>query len=610
MNIGKHILVVDDEKRNRNLLQAMLKSLGYSSEVASNGTEALAMLDMSFDLVLLDVMMPGMDGFEVTRRIRSSQDCSDIPIVMVTVLTNKRDRLEAVGAGANDFISKPVDKVELKVRMESLLKMKAAQDEIKRHRADLEVIVEKRTAALAESEERLRAIFEAAQDCIFVQNSSLQYTHVNPAVERLFGKPAADLVELTDEDLFGEEAGRHNREVAERVLRGETVEEERTRLVNGIPTTFLEIKVPIRNASGRINGLCGILRNITDRKDVQTRLHRIVPDRPTSEAMRQTIDKALLVAETDSTVLLAGESGSGKDHLARFIHEHSKRADGPYFTINCAALARELAESELFGHEAGAFTGATRRKRGLLELAEGGTLLLNEIGELPLSLQAKLLTFLDTRTFSRVGGEKTIRVSARLIAATNRDLEKEISEGRFRADLFHRLNVYSVFVPPLRQRIEDIPILARKLMQELTSEMQLDRTPEIDSVAMRKLCRYSWPGNVRELRNVLERSLILSRGGQLKIDLVEDEAFHDEVSQTDWTWTATFPLRESLTNMANDLKRSLIEQALEKCSGKRTEAARLLKISRDSLKRQMKTLGFYSPDHEHRVRVSPRNKVL
>ncbi len=597
MNVEKHILVVDDEQVNRNLFQAMLKSLGYSSDVAANGNEALAKLDSSFELVLLDVMMPEMDGFEVTRRIRGNSDCSDVPIIMVTLLTNKQDRLEAVEAGANDFISKPVDKLELKVRMESLLKMKAAQDEIKRHRANLEILVEERTAALSHSEGRLRAIFEAAQDCILVQDTNFRYTHVNPAVEKLFGTSASDLLGFKDEALFGDEGGRHNREVGERVLHGETVEEERTRSVNGIPATFLEIRVPIRDETGEITGLCGILRNVTERKELQTRVQNKAPVGKTSAAMRLTLEKALLVAETDSTVLLTGESGSGKDYLARFIHEHSKRSDGPFFAINCAALAQELAESELFGHEAGAFTGAARRKRGLLELAEGGTLLLNEIGELPLSLQAKLLTFLDTRSFNRVGGEKAIRVSARLIAATNRNLEQEVSQGRFRADLFHRLNVYLVCVPPLRERIEDIPTLAEKLLQELVSEMQLDRIPEIDSSFALRLCSYRWPGNVRELRNVLERSLIISRGRQLKIDLGEEnEQYEDEVPKTDWRWIATFPPAKSLTEMAADFKKSIIEQALETANGRKTQAARLLKVSRDSLKRQMKTLGFYSRD--------------
>ncbi|MHB8204868.1 MAG: sigma 54-interacting transcriptional regulator, partial [Desulfomonilaceae bacterium] len=166
--------------------------------------------------------------------------------------------------------------------------------------------------------------------------------------------------------------------------------------------------------------------------------------------------------------------------MARWIHDHSKRALGPYFSLNCAAISRELAESELFGHERGAFTGAHRRKRGLLELAEGGTLLLNEIGELPLSLQSKLLTFLDTRSFLRVGGEKSLTVNARIISATNRSLDKEVEEGRFLSALFYRINVFGITLPPLRDRIEDIPILLEEIMSRLAVELQLTHIPYID----------------------------------------------------------------------------------------------------------------------------------
>ena len=170
--------------------------------------------------------------------------------------------------------------------------------------------------------------------------------------------------------------------------------------------------------------------------------------------MRDCLELARIAAATNSIILLLGETGSGKDYIARWIDDQSRRSAGPYFALNCAALPRELAESELFGHEAGAFTGARARKKGLLELAEGGTLLLNEIGELPLSLQSKLLTFLDTRSFLRVGGDKGVKVDARLIAATHRDLGQEIAQGRFLEPLFYRLNVFPIQVPPLRERLE------------------------------------------------------------------------------------------------------------------------------------------------------------
>jgi DNA-binding NtrC family response regulator len=306
-----------------------------------------------------------------------------------------------------------------------------------------------------------------------------------------------------------------------------------------------------------------------------------------SEAMRSTLQKARQAAAGDSVVLLLGDSGTGKDYLARFIHNHSSRTDGPFFAINCAAVSPELAESELFGHEPGAFTGARGRKRGLLELAERGTLLLNEIGELSTALQAKLLTFLDTRSFTRVGGEVNISVDARLIAATNRDLQKEVAEGRFRTDLFYRLNVLSIRVPLLCERVQDIPILTREIIGQLVAEMDLSYIPEVDWASMTALSNYSWPGNVRELRNVVERSLMLSSGLTMSIAAV-DLAEHRQ----DWWYRLRFPESRSLNDVIEEAKRALIVEALRRSAGKRQATARLLGISRNALFHHMKSLGI------------------
>ncbi len=305
-----------------------------------------------------------------------------------------------------------------------------------------------------------------------------------------------------------------------------------------------------------------------------------------SQAMRSTLQKARKAASGDSVVLLLGESGTGKDYLARFIHNHSAYAEGPFFAVNCAAVSPQLAESELFGHEPGAFTGARGRKRGLLELAERGTLLLNEIGELSPNVQAKLLTFLDSRTFTRVGGEKSISISARLIAATNRDLEKEVASGRFRTDLFYRLNVLSIRVPLLRERIEDIPDLVREITAQLVAELDLSFTPTLDSTTMKLLAGYAWPGNVRELRNVIERALILSPEGTMSIaepDLKETSG--------DWSYSICFPEKRSLNEVTQEVKRALIVEALRRSEGKRQTAARLLGMSRNAFFHHMKALG-------------------
>ena len=389
----------------------------------------------------------------------------------------------------------------------------------------------------------------------------MKYTHVNPAVETLLGVPAHDIIGKRGQDFFGAEAARHMREGDLRVLAGETVEDEHTRPVRGMFLTFHDVRTPLRDSSGEVVGICKFSRNITDRKGVQPS-SAVTEREPRSKAMIATLERARHGAQTDGIILLLGESGSGKDYMARWIHSKSQRADGPFFSVNCAAIAREIAESEFFGHERGAFTGAMNRKRGLLELAEGGTLLLNEIGELPLSLQTKLLTFLDTRTFTRVGGEKPIGVNARLIAATHRDLELEVSEGRFLEALYYRLNVYAIRVPPLRERSEDIPFIVEEILLNLATEMRLTQVPVIDQGDITKLLRYRWPGNVRELRNVLERAVMLSEGGKVDLVMPSLDAPTDE-----WSYQVRFPEDSQLTDIIQDVTRGLCAEALRRSGG-------------------------------------------
>lgn len=444
---------------------------------------------------------------------------------------------------------------------------------------------------LRESEELFRAIFESASDCIFLKDASLKYTHVNPAMASLFNRPERSLIGKSDESLFGEETAAHTRTVDSRVIAGNTTDEEHTKIINGHPTTFHVTKVPIRDHSGNVIGLCGIARDVTERKKALTTVE--VTDEPyRSEAMTATLAEARRAARTDSIILLTGESGSGKDYMAKYIHDHSRRSSGPFFSVNCAAVAPELAESELFGHEAGAFTGARGRKKGLLELAEGGTLLLNEVGELSLALQAKLLTFLDTKSFTKVGGEKNVTIDARLIAATNRDLEKEVNEGRFRTDLFYRLNVLAIQIPPLRERKDDLPVVVRQIISRLVAEMQLQYVPTIDPSTMERMRNYSWPGNIRELRNVLERALILSRGSDLQLDLAqmgEDSQVQEPPSRE------TAP-GETLNDAVARVKRGIVLDALRRNQGNKSKAARDLGISRFSIIHYIKSLGIKDED--------------
>jgi DNA-binding NtrC family response regulator len=309
-----------------------------------------------------------------------------------------------------------------------------------------------------------------------------------------------------------------------------------------------------------------------------------------SPSSRALFEQAARLAEHDGTVLLLGESGTGKDHLARWIHQHSSRRHGPFFTINCAALSRELAESELFGHESGAFTGTKGRKRGLLELADRGTLLLDEVGELEAALQAKLLTFLDSRTFVRVGGERTVSVSARLLAATNRDLLVEVERGTFRRDLYYRLAVVPLRIPPLRERIDDLPQLVDSLLDSLRHDLSLTEPPTIEEEALTALRRYHWPGNIRELRNVLERALIMSSDGVARrsnLDLVG--------ANENWELVIRFPEHGlSLHEVTRNVARRVVAEALRRATSKQ-EAARLLGISRHALAHQIRVLGLDDP---------------
>jgi len=296
-----------------------------------------------------------------------------------------------------------------------------------------------------------------------------------------------------------------------------------------------------------------------------------------SPAMRKVLELIDKVAPTDATVLVLGESGTGKELVARRIHHTSPRRDKPLVAVHCATFPENLLESELFGYERGAFTGATRRKVGHFEYADGGTIFLDEVGELPASVQAKLLRFLQERQFTRLGGVEPVRVDVRVIAATNRDLEREVREGRFREDLFYRLNVFPIELPPLRERREDIPLLVEHFLR------QRNRPPDVISPeAMEALLAYDWPGNVRELENVIERALILAGEGRITPDLLP---FGRPKAG------AKVELPDEGVNL-EEVERELIIQALEKAGWNKAKAAKLLGITRRRLYSRMEALGI------------------
>ena len=337
----------------------------------------------------------------------------------------------------------------------------------------------------------------------------------------------------------------------------------------------------------------------------------------TSRAIQQVRQMMQQVADTEASVLILGESGTGKEVVARNLHYHSKRLEAPFVPVNCGAIPAELLESELFGHEKGAFTGAISSRAGRFELANGGTLFLDEIGDMPLPMQVKLLRVLQERTFERVGSNKTQSADVRIIAATHKDLEKMIEEGSFREDLYYRLNVFPIEMAPLRERIEDIPLL----MNELISRMEHEKRGSIrfNSAAIMSLCRHDWPGNVRELANLVERMAIMHPYGVIgvaelpkKFRHVDDEdeqlsSLREELQERD-ALMGNLPSLESgallppegidLKEYLGNLEQDLIQQALDDAAGVVARAAERLRIRRTTLVEKMRKYGMNRRDED------------
>jgi len=307
------------------------------------------------------------------------------------------------------------------------------------------------------------------------------------------------------------------------------------------------------------------------------------------------------VADTPTTVLITGESGTGKELVARALHENSSRRDKPFIRVNCAAIPRDLMESELFGYERGAFTGAVSSKPGRFELANGGTLFLDEIGEISVEMQVKLLRVLQESEFERVGGIKTIRVDVRLVASTNRDLRKEIAAGGFREDLFYRLNVVPIHLPSLRDRREDIPRLAQHFITKFNARLHKN-VESVEKDALDRLCSYQWQGNIRELENVTERAVLFCDGPRILLGDLPPEVRGASATATPTPPIAIDPstgidgLKEQVKAARARIERDLILRALEQTTYNVTHAARMLKISRKGLQLKMKELGLRDRD--------------
>jgi DNA-binding NtrC family response regulator len=348
---------------------------------------------------------------------------------------------------------------------------------------------------------------------------------------------------------------------------------------------FLEKPLSPEGVLVTVRAALELNRTRAENRALQAELARRATMIGTGPAMQQVRSLITRVAPTEARVLVTGESGTGKELVAAAIHAASQRRERAFVTVNCAAIPRDLVESEMFGHERGAFTGATERRLGRFELAHGGTLFLDEVGDLSAEAQAKLLRTLETGELQRIGAEMTLRIDTRVVAATNRQLEEAVNDGTFREDLFFRLNVFPIHLPPLRERLEDLPMLVSHLAERVRPRNAATFTEG----ALEVLASYSWPGNIRELANLVERLSILS-GPLVDAQAVRQVLRGAPLSATPGT-TGT-PPSKSLSDAIDDFERNLIASALAQAQGNMAEAARLLQTDRANLYRRMRRLGL------------------
>jgi len=481
---GSRILVVDDTPANLSLMCQSLGIAGYRAMVATSGEVALDLAErFAPDMILLDVTMPGLDGFAVCRRLKQQEATRAIPVIFLTARDETADLLEGFRAGGVDYVTKPFQKEEVLVRIQTHLEK----------------------AGLVRA---LRAKNEALEA-----------------------------------------------EIAQR----QALTQERNKL------------------QGRLS--------LADQREAQRwALGSLVGQSPTLKKVLDDID--LLQDAPNTAVLIVGESGTGKELVARAIHAGSDRREGPFVPVNCAAIPRELADSLLFGHVKGAFTGAEREQAGYFELAQGGTLFLDEVGLMPLELQPKLLRVLEDRRVLLLGAREPRRVEVRVLAATNTDLQAQIRAGAFRQDLYYRLAPFTVQVPALRDRKEDIGLLARHFLQVYALEMGI-QDPMLSAEAEVLLGQYDFPGNVRELKNIVERGLIESRRGQ-----VQPEHLHLTAAETAPAGAAAV---EALPLNLEQAEVLLIKRAMAQSKGNISKAARLLGIERTKLYRYLGRIEQLSP---------------
>ena len=538
-------MVVDDKPTNIKLLFDALKGSGYRTLAALDGEGAVRQAELARpDLILMDVMMGGMDGFEACRQMKRNPVTRDIPVIFMTARVETADKLEGFRAGGVDYLTKPLQHDEALARIEAHLG---------RHRlwADVGLYTETLLEMGASSSPAaawgaLVKLGEKQRDVVGLAlwlggGGRLKRVHTEglepeppgewpvPGTVWAEGQPAvaAGDGEWGAHSTWASRAGVRGYILMPVECRGEGLGVLGVFFAAPLSRGLMERQRWLRILADGLGNALGHARSLGEIERLSEQLRqenallkeevtaaagrgRMVGESP---ALRRVQEQVALAAPTEAPILVLGESGTGKELLAQTIHEGSRRSAAPMIRVNCAAIPRELFESEFFGHVKGSFTGAVKDRAGRFELADGGTLFLDEVGEIPLELQGKLLRVLQEGTFERIGEEKTRKVDVRIVAATNRDLKQAATDGRFRQDLYYRLSVFPVTLPSLRERREDVPALVRHFAGQYARKAGLP-PPEIGEDALGAFMEYPWPGNVRELQNEVERAMILARGGK------------------------------------------------------------------------------------------------
>ncbi len=584
------IMVVEDEQITAADLEASLEDLGYTvTAIASSGKQAIRSAETTLpDLVLMDIRIKGeMDGVDAARQIRQRLD---IPVIYLTAHADDETLERAKSAEPLGYIVKPFQESELRA---------AIQMALHKHKVDKEA---------KGRQEHLSATLDALGEGVITLDGMGCVTYMNPAAEGWTGWKQRDALGKHIEEIFkiiDRESRRPNNEFVFRALLDGSVEQ--------IPGSSLSVEIsgasvllskdgmerpvggsaaPVRDHLDRISGAVvafGSVRFEDRAKQTQPAAafdagkFQVIAE---SSAMRELMTFSRRIAASGvSAILLQGESGTGKDVIAKFLHRESPRRDRPFVAINCAAIPETLLESELFGYEKGAFTDARAQKKGVLDLADGGTVFLDEIGEIPLHLQAKLLRVLEEQSFRRLGGIKDVNVDVRIITATNKNLAEAVRQREFREDLFYRLNVIQIFIPPLREHKDDILPLADFFVDHYNRKFRSDMQG-FSSEARERLVNHDWPGNVRELRNCIERAMVLEESSWLQTASLAigvespQTAGPAETAQRSGIPSGDLPLEE--------VERRMLVRALEDTRGNQTRAARKLGISRDTLRYRMK----------------------